>query len=298
MHKITRDFCPAAGRYATPVPRLTLVRADGPTLPTPSLYAPLLCLGVRQRKQVTLGERLFDLAPGRMLVASVDLPVTSTILDASPRDPYLTLVLVLDPGLISSLLLEMADRASDAVTSTGAGAPGLTVCDAPEALLDACARLVDLVLRPADIPTLAPLVEREILYRVLATDQGSALRRVALGDSHMARIGRAIDRIRKGYADTQRMESLAQVAGMSSSSFHRHFKAVTGLSPLAFLKRIRLQEARRLLVSGKGTAANVAHAVGYESPSQFSREYARLFGTPPSRDAARLRIIGEAETAA
>ncbi|MCF8481698.1 MAG: AraC family transcriptional regulator [Rhodospirillum sp.] len=296
MRAIARDFCSDPGRHPTPVPRLTLVRADGPSLPTPSIYEPLLCLGLRQRKEVSLGDRVFHLAPGRMLVASMDLPVTSTILDASPRDPYLTLVLTLDPGVISNLLLEMEDKVGVAPTPSEGREPGLTVCDAPEPLLDACARLVELTSRPSEIPLLAPLVEREILYRVLGTVQGGALRRVALGDTHLARISRAIDRIRKTYAETPRMDDLALVAGMSPSSFHRHFKAATALSPLAFLKRIRLQEARRLLVSGKGTAANVAYAVGYESPSQFSREYARLFGAPPSRDAARQRASGDVET--
>jgi AraC-like DNA-binding protein len=293
MRALALDFCPTTGRYQTVVPRLALVRADGPSLPIPSIYQPLLCLGLNRRKRVSLGDLSFDLGPGRMLVAGVDLPVTSVILDAAPRDPYLTLVLTLDPGLLSSLLLDMEGKGGE-----GDPGPGLTISTASPSILEACARLLTLTETPADIPILAPLVEREILYRVLGTEQGAFLRRVARGDGALARVGRAIDRLRKEYRDTPRMEDLARVAGMSPSSFHRHFKAVTTMSPLAFLKRIRLQEARRLLVSGEGTAALVAHAVGYESPSQFSREYARLFGAPPSRDAARLRLSGESENAA
>jgi AraC-like DNA-binding protein len=217
--------------------------------------------------------------------------VVAAINEASPAAPYLALRLGLDPALIATLLLEMP-----AIEGARAIGSGIGAID-PD-LLDAVLRLVRLLDRPADAEVLAPLVEREILYRLLRGPQGPMLRQIALADSRLARIARAMALIREEYNRTLRIEALAARVAMSPATLHRHFRAVTALSPLQYQKQVRLHEARRRLLAREGDAQRIGFAVGYESPSQFSREYARLFGAPPARDAARLRADGPGRAAA
>ncbi len=274
------------GRCATAIPRLTLMRSDAPTVPAGSIHRPVLCIIAQGRKRVILGDKLFEYDAAKYLIVSVDLPVTGEVCEATPARPYLALSLALDQTTLASLLLDMAEDvpASDGVT-------GLAVRSLTPDLLDPVARLLHLLDRPCDIAMLAPMAEREILYRLLRGQEGALLRQIALTDSRLSRINRAIGWIRGNFAQSFRVEILAEEAGMSPSSFHRHFKAVTTMSPLQYQKQVRLQEARRLLLSHHQNASGIGFTVGYESPSQFSREYSRLFGVPPARDAARLREL-------
>lgn len=278
-------FCQSE-RCNTPIPGVTLVRSDGPTAAMPAIYEPMLCLIAQGRKRTLLGDRLFEYGAGDYLIASVDLPISGEIVEASPDAPYLAFSLRLDTSVMAELLLALPDQ-----PILNRLSPGLAVSQPPPDLLDALTRLLRLLDRPQDIAILAPLIEREILYHLLNGEQGQILRQIALSESHLSQISKAISWIRNHYSDPLRIETVAQVANMSPSSFHRHFKAVTAMSPLQYQKQIRLQEARRLLLARHADAASVGFMVGYQSPSQFSREYARLFGYPPRKDASRFHGI-------
>lgn len=273
-----------AGRSQTIIPRLSLMRSDVTTPPAQGLYEPLVCFVVQGRKRVTFGSRLFDYDAAKYLIASVDLPASGEIAEASEATPYLAVALRLDPAMLAAMLIDMPEQTVDAVTG-----PGLTVSPVTAELIDPVLRLVRLIDRPCDIAMLAPLIEREILYRLMRGEQGATLRQIALADSRLSQVRRAIGWIKQHYDRPLRIEVLAEIARMSPSSLHRHFKAVTAMSPLQFQKRIRLQEARLRVLADEADAASIGFAVGYESPSQFNREYRRLFGAPPARDAARLR---------
>ncbi|MDR7378881.1 AraC-like DNA-binding protein [Rhodoferax ferrireducens] len=273
-------------RTSTAIPRVGLVRSDTPTLPMGVVYQPMLYIVAQGAKQALLGDNIVEYAAGQYLVVSVDLPITGSVIQACPEAPYLALSLELDPAVLSDMLLSLPGTAQDAPL------PGLAVSPVTPDLLDAAVRLLRLLGRPADIPMLAPLAEREILYRLLTGAQAPMLRQIALAHSRMAQVGQAIGWIRSHFAEPLRIDDVAQRANMSASTFHRHFKAVTAMSPLQYQKQIRLQEARRLLLAGQADAASIGFTVGYESPSQFSREYARMYGQPPLRDAVRLRGLG------
>ncbi|MCB1495545.1 MAG: AraC family transcriptional regulator [Bauldia sp.] len=278
-------------RTITAIPRVVLINAPTTTKPGPALYEPVFLLAVQGRKRLMVGDRVLEYGPGTCLMVSVDLPVTAQICEASAEAPYLAVGLRLDRAAIAAMLMEMPEPAGTGLAAIGVG-------PVTGALLEPMVRLIRLLDQPADIPMLAPLAERELLYRLLQGPQGPVLRQIALRDSHLSRISRAIDWIRRHYDKSCRVEELAEIAGMSPSSFHRHFKAATAMSPLRYQKQVRLQAARDLLLARSVSAGGAAFAVGYESPSQFSREYARQFGMPPARDAARLRgmPVGEAET--
>ncbi|MDQ0325465.1 AraC-like DNA-binding protein [Rhodopseudomonas julia] len=271
-------------RCQTPVPGLTLVRSDGLTLPTASIYEPLLCVIAGGAKRAMLGDKLFEYGEGNYLVVSVDLPVVGQICKASREEPYLALAIRLDPKLLAAMLLEMGNGEPE----TGL-TPGLSVSLLTPELLDPIVRFTSLLDRPQDIRILAPLIEREIVYRLMRGPQGGTLRQIALSDSRLNQISRAIAWIKQRFDRPLKIEDAADIAGMSPSSFHRHFKAVTAMSPLQYQKQLRLQRARHMLLTQNADAGSVSFAVGYVSPSQFSREYARFFGAPPARDAARLR---------
>ena len=196
------------------------------------------------------------------------------------------MALVLRPAVVAELVLQAPAGAMVAWRRHSAMPTG----DASAELLDAVVRLLRLLDQPADAPVLAPMIEREIIWRLLTGPQGDTVRQIGLADSDLSHVSRAIGWIRDNYAEPMRIDDLARLSGMSASAFHRHFRAVTAMSPLQFQKRIRLQEARSLLVAHPGDVAGIGHLVGYDSPSQFNREYRRLFGTPPGQDAARLRI--------
>lgn len=270
------------GRTVTANPRLALLRASETTRPGPAFYQPTFFLAVQGRKRLVVGDRVVEYDSAKCLMVSIDLPVTAAICEASPEKPYLAVGLRLDRATIAAMMLEMPGQIDDGLASIAVG-------PVTEAILDPMVRLTRLLDRPDDIPVLAPLAEREILYRLLQGPQGPVLRQIALHDSRLSRIAKAIDWIRGHYQEPLRIGVLSEIAGMSPSSFHRHFKAATAMSPLQYQKQIRLQEARSLLLGQSASAGHVAFAVGYESASQFTREYARLFGAPPARDAARLR---------
>ena len=274
-HHCHRDFTPSA------IPRLMLSRTRAATPLSAAMYHPLLCVVAQGRKRIVLGEEEFFYDPDTYLIASADLPVSGQVIEG----PCLGATLTLEPMRLAELLREMPSVDGGRPVPAKALAVNALGSELTEALL----RLLRLLDRPEHIPVLAPLAEREVLYHLLLGPQGETLRQLARPASRLSQIGRAIELIRRKYDQTLRVEELARVAAMSAPSFHRHFRAVTAMSPLQFQKRIRLQEARRLLLSQDVDAARVSFDVGYESASQFSREYRRLFGEPPLRDVRRER---------
>jgi len=273
------------GIHATAIPRLWTIRVSQPTEPLHTLHQPALCIVAQGRKQVMLGERIFAYDPTHYLVGSVDVPIVGQVIEASADAPYLCLRLDLDPVTLSALILDAGiDGSAPDVTG-----PSLQLDVVTPELCDAAIRFLQLLGSPADIAILAPLVEREILYRLLQSPQGARLRQIARADSKLQQVNRAIGWIKRHYRHPFSIEQVATEARMSASALHEHFKAVTAMSPLQYQKQLRLQEARRLMVGLSLDAATAGHEVGYDSPSQFSREYSRLFGAPPSRDVSRLR---------
>ncbi len=273
-----------SGKAGTLIAGLALKAICRPTEPIHSIDEPVFAVIAQGAKRTVLADRVFEYRAGHFLVASVELPVTSHITHASEKTPFLGLGLTLKPELIASILLETSS------TDPGAGERlGIYVSEAPAELLDAVVRLLRLLDRPSDIPALWPLIEREIVWRLLCGEQGELVRQIGLADSRLSRIRRAIRSIRERYAEPLEIEQLAKEVAMSPTSFHRHFRAATAMSPLQYQKQIRLQQARSRLMTNGADVAKVGFSVGYDSPSQFSREYARFFGAPPGRDAARLR---------
>jgi AraC-like DNA-binding protein len=275
----------ADGGYDTAVPALRLSRFSAPSDLVALVYEPSLCVVAQGAKEVLLADETYRLDPAQSLLVSVDLPVAARVVEASPGRPYLAVRLALDPAVVGELL-------ADGMTAPPLGPParGLAVTPVEPPLLDAVSRLVALLDAPQDIEPLAPLVLREITYRVLAGPQGARLRQIASAGAPAQRIARAIRWLKDHFADPLRIESLAKQVRMSPSAFHLHFKGVTAMSPLQYQKRLRLQEARRLMLGEGLDAAEAAFHVGYESPSQFSREYRRMFGAPPRQDVAALKV--------
>jgi AraC-like DNA-binding protein len=289
------EICSLIARHAGPgeiasvqtgIPDLQVTAARVTTEPISQVYEPAFRLVAQGAKSVVLGDKVFDYGAGQYLVVSVDLPITSHMNVASEREPYLSMGLILRPATVAALLLETAARDQSTAVASGMG-----VSKAPAELLDAVLRLLRLLDHPRDVPVIAPLIEREILWRLLCGEQGAMLWQIGLADSRLSQISHAIKWIRANYAQILRIEDLAQMAAMSLSSFHRHFRAVTSMSPIQYQKQIRLQEARARLLAQSADVAAVGFAVGYDSPSQFSREYGRVYGAPPGRDAARLRSV-------
>jgi AraC-like DNA-binding protein len=270
-------------RTETTIPRVAVSRGHAITGPLTGLYAPMLCLVVQGAKSVVIGDRVLDYDPGNCFVTSVEVPATGRIVEAGADRPYLAISLILEPALIADVLRDLQVTADDPLQA------GFAVGPVTDDLVEAWARMIRLIDRPSDIPILAPMIEREILYRLIQGPWTRLLRQIACSDSRLSQIRRALVWIRAHFDQPLRIEDVADVAGMSLSTFHRQFKAATAMSPLRYQKMIRLQQARRRLVIENGEVTKVAYSVGYESPSQFSREYARQFGSPPTRDAARLR---------
>lgn len=276
-------------RPGTPATALAGVRATISPVATEVIHCvnePGLGLVVQGAKSTIVGDRVFEYGAGDFVVTSVDLPIANRIVRASAKQPYMAARLTLQPAAIASLLLEAPGADELAATPCGMG-----VHPAPAELVEAMTRLLRLLDTPRDAPVLRPLVEREILWRLLCGPQGGRVRQIGLADSRLAQVSHAIRHIRQHYATALSIEELAQLASMSESSFHRHFRAVTAMTPIQFQKQIRLQEARARLLADADDVAAVGYAVGYDSPSQFSREYSRLFGAPPGRDVARLRQV-------
>lgn len=281
------------GVHQTALERVAMIKFSHPTEPIHGVYQPALCVVAQGRKQAMLGDKIFYYDATQYLVASVDVPVVGQVVEATPEKPYLCFRLNLDPAMIGTLIMEagIADshlRNGNQATGPIPG-PSLSLSTVTPELLDAVIRLLRLLGNPHDHAILAPLAEREILYRLLTGPEAARLRQIAQADSKLQQINRAIGWIRQHFAEPFSIETLASEARMSASALHHHFKAVTAMSPLQYQKQLRLQEARRLILLQGSDAATAGHQVGYESPSQFSREYSRLFGAPPVRDAARLR---------
>ena len=268
---------------STAIPRVAIVKGTAATELLTGVYEPMLCLVVQGAKCVMIGDDVLYYDTGRYFISSVEVPATGRVVEATPSKPYLAISLTFDPAIIASLLLEWP--AAEAASPMR----GFAVSRATDDLIDAWSRMMGLLERPEEISVLAPLVEREIVFRLLQGPQGPMLRQVAIADSHLSQIRRALSCIRANYTQAIRVADLARVAGMSVTVFHRHFKAITAMTPIQYQKQFRLYEARRRLFAAPGNTAGTAFAVGYESASQFSRDYARLFGVPPARDIRRLR---------
>lgn len=273
------------GSHSTAIPALHFTRASMPSSPAHGIQEPALCLVAQGNKVVMLGSEAFTYDPEHFLMVSVGLPVAGRIVGASPECPYLGLRLDLNPKLIAALIVEGGVPPSPASKAE----LGLLVGRLDTPLRDAMVRLIRLLEKPEHIPMLAPLVLREILYLLLVGPQGGRLQEIAMMCGQTYHVARAIERLRRDYDKPLRIETIARETGMSVSSLHHQFKAVTAMSPLQYQKQLRLQEARRLMLGEDLDAASACFRVGYESPSQFSREYRRLFGVPPGRDVARLR---------
>src|SRR5277367_896633 len=279
---------PFDGTHQSAMPALALTRGSVPTVCMPTIYQPCLAFVVQGRKRAVLNDEVFQYDALNYLVVSVTLAAMGQVLEASPEHPYLSLRLNLDLEEIARLVLELGDRRPSPATADR----GLFVARMDEPLLDAVLRMVKLLDAPDDIPVLAPVVEREIYYRMLRGDLGYRLVDLAQGEGGNHRVVRAIEWLKRRYAAPLRIEELAEAVHMSPSALHHRFKAVTAMSPLQYQKHLRLHEARRLMFADGIECAAAGHRVGYESASQFSREYRRLFGAPPRAEILRLRETG------
>ena len=271
--------------YTTAIPGLSLFRRDEPTGPITGMYEPSVCLVAQGAKRVLLGDDTYVYDASHYLITSVHLPTVVQIIEASREKPYLGLRLKLDQREISQLMVDSNLPPPRAQQSSR----GMATGEVTLPLLTAFQRLIDLLAEQQDIAILAPIIQREIIYRLLVGAQGERLRQIASAGSQSHQIARAIDWLKGNFSQPLSIDDLAAQVRMSSSTFHHHFRSMTALSPLQFQKQLRLQEARRLMLAEHLDAATAAFQVGYESPSQFSREYNRLFGAPPSRDITNLR---------
>lgn len=290
VRRYTAEHADREGQARTPIPGLTTICATEPGGLIHSINQPLVCLVLQGNKRVSIGKQSVDISAGDSMLITADVPTVSQITRASAASPYLSLVLHLNPGVIAELMVQM-----EAGPDTDAGPVRHEPTDVEVA--DAALRLMRLLERPAAVRVLHGQLVRELHYWLLAGRHGSAIRRLGSPESHAHRVARAVKVLRAEFAKTLPVDRLAAVAGMSPSSFHQHFRAVTSLSPLQFQKQLRLIEARRLLVSEGVSASAAAFAVGYESVSQFTREYGRMFGLPPAKDRSLWRIRETSESA-
>jgi AraC-like DNA-binding protein len=281
-------LAPFDGTHQSVLPSLALTRSSSPTVRIPTVYQPCLGIVVQGRKRTVLNDEIFHYDALNYLVVSVTLPGMGQVVEATPEHPFLSLRLSLDLEEIAALVLELGDRKP----SPPAADRGLFVARLDEPLLDAVLRMVRLLDTPEDIGALTPLVQREIYYRMLRGELGYRLLDLAQAEGGNHRIVRAIEWLKQHYSVPLRIEELADAVHMSPSALHHRFKAITAMSPLQYQKHLRLHEARRLMFADGIESATAGHRVGYESASQFSREYRRLFGAPPRSEIARLRETG------
>jgi len=267
------------------LPGLRLSRASSPTEPVQAVYHPSLCFVAQGSKKALLGGEMFHYNPRHNLIFTVDLPVTFQVEEASEEKPYFGFRLGLDPALVASVVMESDIQLKKGEASTKA----MNVSSVDASLLDAVVRLVRLVETPAERKVLAPLIIKEIVYRLLIGGQGARLSHILGSGGETRRISKAIGHLREHFDEQLKMEDIARELGMSVSGFHHHFKSVTTMSPLQFQKHLRLQEARRLMLGEDLDAASAGFRVGYVDPSYFSRDYKKQFGAPPQRDVDRLR---------
>ncbi|EGR2183560.1 AraC family transcriptional regulator [Vibrio parahaemolyticus] len=272
-------------QYDTPISGLRFSRWTTPTPPTSYTHNPSICLIAQGRKRVLLGEESFIYDANHFLISSVDLPIIANIIEASEEQPYLGLIMELDLTEISQLIVD----SELAFTQSKEAQKGIAVGELSESLLDAFVRLAELLDEGQNIKILAPIIKREIFYRLLMSEQGTRLHQIVTAGSHSHQIAKAIDWLKNNFVKPLSVGDLASYTGMSKSSFYTHFRSMTSMTPLQFQKKLRLSEARRLMLTENLDAMAATFKVGYESPSQFSREYSRLFGAPPSKDIKLLR---------
>ncbi|HHY0380969.1 TPA: AraC family transcriptional regulator N-terminal domain-containing protein [Vibrio parahaemolyticus] len=274
-----------ANQYDTPISGLRFSSWTTPTPPTSYTHNPSICLIAQGRKRVLLGEESFIYDANHFLISSVDLPIIANIIEASEEQPYLGLIMELDLTEISQLIVD----SELAFTQSKEAQKGIAVGELSESLLDAFVRLAELLDEGQNIKILAPIIKREIFYRLLMSEQGTRLHQIVTAGSHSHQIAKAIDWLKNNFVKPLSVGDLASYTGMSKSSFYTHFRSMTSMTPLQFQKKLRLSEARRLMLTENLDAMAATFKVGYESPSQFSREYSRLFGAPPSKDIKSLR---------
>ncbi|HHI4968231.1 AraC family transcriptional regulator [Vibrio parahaemolyticus] len=274
-----------ANQYDTPISGLRFSRWTTPTPPTSYTHNPSICLIAQGRKRVLLGEESFIYDANHFLISSVDLPIIANIIEASEEQPYLGLIMELDLTEISQLIID----SELAFTQSKEAQKGIAVGELSESLLGAFVRLAELLDEGQNIKILAPIIKREIFYRLLMSEQGTRLHQIVTAGSHSHQIAKAIDWLKNNFVKPLSVGDLASYTGMSKSSFYTHFRSMTSMTPLQFQKKLRLSEARRLMLTENLDAMAATFKVGYESPSQFSREYSRLFGAPPSKDIKSLR---------
>ena len=282
---IIEQYCRTDGVRSTPIPGLAFVRHSAPSTVACAVVKSMFAVPVQGTKRVVLADEVYEYDQRHYLITSVDLPLLAQITEASPAAPYLGLALELDARQIGELMSKMPP----VLASTASGSRGLAISKVTPEILGAALRLARLVATPAAIPVLAPLIVQELLYHLLSGEQGGRLRDVAIKGSQSHQISRAIQWINQHFSEPMAIDELAGAVSMSKSSLHHHFKALTSMSPLQYQKTLRLQEARRLMLIEQLDAAVACHRVGYESPSQFSREYRRVFGAPPLKDIAQMR---------
>tara|TARA_R110002012_G_scaffold97466_1_gene234168 strand:+ start:1316 stop:2191 length:876 start_codon:yes stop_codon:yes gene_type:complete len=278
------------GLYETDIPGLNLFRADAPTSCMSTVYEPSLCIIAQGREIVQLGDREIVYGALSYMVSSVDLPVNKLVVDASPENPFLAVKIKIDPIDIAELVLQLGDGPQDSKPIDAPhSACGMCVAQVDLGILDAMTRLVRLLDSPNDARVLAPLIQREIVYRALMGEMGSRMREFASVDSQSNRIYQVISILKERFSEPLRVRQLAEEVNMSESALYHSFKQVTCMSPLQFQKKLRLHEARLLMLKEGLEASTASYRVGYESPSQFSREYSRMFGAPPRTDMIKLR---------
>ncbi len=285
LAKLIERWTGNANQYDTPISGLRFSRWTTPTPPTSYTHNPSICLIAQGRKRVLLGEESFIYDANHFLISSVDLPIIANIIEASEEQPYLGLIMELDLTEISQLIVD----SELAFTQSKEAQKGIAVGELSESLLDAFVRLAELLDEGQNIKILAPIIKREIFYRLLMSEQGTRLHQIVTAGSHSHQIAKAIDWLKNNFVKPLSVGDLASYTGMSKSSFYTHFRSMTSMTPLQFQKKLRLSEARRLMLTENLDAMAATFKVGYESPSQFSREYSRLFGAPPSKDIKSLR---------
>lgn len=274
------------GVHATAINPLVFMRECDTSKAMQSVSEPLLVIVVQGKKKVLENEETYLYGIAQYLIVSVDLPLSGCVVEATPDRPYLGFKLKLDPAQLCDIIAQ----SNPGIGKKENPVKGWFISDANPPLIDCAIRLTKLLDTPQDIPFLAPMIVREIYYRLFTGEQSEAVRQIATAGSNMQRIAEVIKQIKADFTKPLRVEDLAEQANMSPSSFHRHFKAVTSMSPLQYQKQLRLLRARQMMLAENADATQAAYQVGYESTSQFSREYARMFGAPPIRDIERLRV--------
>lgn len=272
------------GMHDTAIPGLQCIKASAVGTGVPDVFVACLCVIVQGRKQVLLEDEIYRYEPSQYLAASVDLPIVGQVTEASAEQPYLCIKVDIDSRMLSELISQTGNP-----PAATASPRGVFVGKLEAGLADAVLRLARLLDTPADIRTLAPIYLREVHYRMLQSEHGATFAQLAIPGSNVQKVANVIQRLRSAIAEPIRIEDLAAHASMSPSSLHHHFKQVTAMSPLQYQKRLRLTQARQIMLAESTDAATTAYRVGYESASQFSREYSRMFGAPPIRDVQALR---------